>query len=1170
MKRNKPKAPAAHDRDPVLDIYFSKRNPRKAIFLMKEDRTYGQARQILPKLGMKMMHPELRSAISGNVKPTKLDQVVVPPCLPRSKDWLQEFGWLAHGFAAEARRLNSFFRLRTQFGAAYLLGDYARAKVTLADIQNEFGPSLWLAERELILLQTSAGFNAHKQRLSEIQSELTSALVGYIVTTCSTRLEPNVTPEEFLTSAQNALDDMRKADHDLLASWIELHIEPWSFGWLKDKHDMLWYCGGKTLIDRYDRVIKILSCIPLATLDQNERQLLVSILQDLESDIEDRQLRHLRGMLQPFSTQADSKTKRYFEAVDALVGGDCLGCAAMAEEMTISDPSCFEFLWLLAKASASSAGPVAVGIPENCVAREIFNHLYHIARNRVPIELPLIQLNLAALKLGDNHLGLSLRQLSQFEQSGFCDPIAAHQLIVQSKIDAYSLLDGSGTVISVAGVGSTLANHSKHVCVQLELYGTGDPDVGIPTSGITQVFSLIAQARRFALENKHSEVINALAALVTHDFMRTSNEVWVHGGIIARLQFEALVGLGEPEKAAHEVIRHYASNPNNLRHVPFERLIEGCLEGRWPSLQALPSWPILILFNKGSEQDIYEAVDDLLIAHGCSTPLSIADGTIACDSEELRIILRDILVPRVIARGALWNRTASERREMRKQILQKLYGLCPDDQALVVEELSTIEQAQLLETAYLDIEGPKFELNYSSVNRELSKVLEGAFNRYCEFRSYEEEGGALANEEELLTSTREGAEIRATKLQRSETSSILLLALVRAAFVHYLLDTSTGINSFLGTRIRHGSLVNQLTRVLDAHGLLALKNATGEYVCDSSVLAHLQDVDETSGAAVIAAHVEFTQTINALINNLVSEILRIRVPEQVLTFFERQGNKTSELRSDQGILDFSDLFSETFGQELTEKAFSSMFSLLTVAEAIFVAKANSAFALAREFLERVVAAHIQEALQRLENAIEEALTESPQRAALKGQVLAAKGSYSEDLKIISMWFSAAKPSEEGLGSLKDIVLMAARVVNFASNGKLGGNCFGNFENDKPASDVGRLMYEVISILLRNVVQHSRIETGQEVCFEHIADNHCRRLIVRNRICDEQECSVLIERAQMAIAIPFDDWALGSAPGGTGFVRIRKLLRQGGFRNVEINVRALLAPCRFETQIDYST
>jgi len=1135
---------------------------------MKGERSYAQARTLLPKLGMMTMNPDLRLAVLGTVSPSTWDEVINPPILPPSKDWLQEFGWLAHGFLAGADQLNSFLESRKLFGRTYLLGDYPSAKANLDNIVEKHGVSLWLGEREFMLLQASAGFEGHKQKLSEIQAGLTNSLAGYLITTSSNRLEPHVTSEAFQSSSEQILDEIRAGGHDVFASWVELHIAPWSFGWLNHRHEMLHHCGGKTLIDRYDRAIKILSCTPLNTLDQNARRQLGIVLHDLANVINDRQLNHLIGILEPGVNPRDARTDQYFDGLDALVAGDYIRCAKLAEELILEEPTCFEFFWLLAKATASSAQPIGLNIPEHCIARSIFNNLLQIAQNRVAINLSLVALNTLALKLGDNHLGLSTRQFAQYEESGIYDANAANQMAVQSKIDACLLTGSHESAVSLGAIGTAVAKYSNHVSVQLELYGNGASVNEPPVSQVAPLFASIARAKRLALEDKHIEVLAELKPLSGGGAVN-SCETQIHGVAIGRLQFEALIGLNQAENAAHAITKHYLQNPNNLRHVPFERLIDGCKSGRWPALRRQPCWPILVTLNNGSEQDVYEAVDDLLIEHGCSTPLSIADGTIDCSVEELRIILRDILIPIVISRGALWNRTAEERRQMRKQFLQKLFAISLEDQALVVEELSQLEQAQLLEVAYRDIEGPKFEINYNVVNRELAKLYEGTFARYSEYRGYEAKGGMLANEGELLTSAREGTEIKVSGERKTETSGLLLRQVVFGAFIQFLLDANAGINAFLGTRIRHGSLENQVTRVLGAHSLLALKNATGIYVCDATVLEQLKTIETTAQDAAIKAYVDFTHTINSLVADLVTSVLRIRIPENILTIVERQGLKANELRSDIGLLDFSRLFLEEAVEKLDEIEFSSISSLLTEAEGLFVSEANAAFISVREYIERNIAEDIRVALQRLENSIHVALPEGAERAALRAQILAAKGEYAEDLKIISTWFSAAKPTEAGLGSLHDIICMAGRVVNFASNGKLGHLTFGAFQNERPATDVGRLMYEVISILLRNVVQHSRIENGQEVHCEHLMNEDRRSLILYNRVCEEQECEALLKRAEEAIARPFDEWALGTAPGGTGFVRIRKLLKQAGFTKVEFIVRALSGPCRFETQIHYS-
>lgn len=1053
------------------------------------------------------------------------------------------------------------------FGCAYLLGDYTTSDRYLDLVKTKHGLSFWLAEREFMLLQAAAGFEGHKKKLSEIQKNLTNSLTGYIITTTSNRLEPHVTPESFQRSYKEDLKGLHEDGHGEFASWVELHIAPWSFDWIKDKHQMLHRYSGKCLIDRYDRTIKILSCIPSCDLTLNERKLLHPILLDLGSAINDRQLTHLAGTLEAEKYTVDERTSQYLDGLDKLVSGDYAACAQLSEALILEEPTCFDFYWLLAKSTACRPQSIVRNIPENCVARDILNSLSQIAQNRVAIDFPLVKLNDIALKLGDNHLGLSLRQFALYEESGVYNASAANQIAIQSKIDTCSLMRSHESATLLDQADTIVQHYSNHLSVQLELYSKGLSSDEMPSLKISRPFASIARASRLAINGDHSEVIKELNLLLGAE-SEIPNELNLHGLTIALLQFEALIGLDLAEDAANAITRQYLQNPNNLRHVPFQRLIEGCTSGRWDSLRRLPCWPILVTLNNGSEQDVYEAVDDLLLEHGCQAPLSIADGTIACSLDELRIILRDILLPRVISRGALWNSTAEGRREMRKQLLQKLYAIATDDQELVVEELSQLEQAQLLETAYRKIEGPKFELSYSAMNRELAKLFEGTFGRYSEHRNYEAKGGMLANESDFLASARDGVDIEIAKEKKGETSGIFLRQIMYETFINYLLDTSSGINSFLGTRIRHGSLENHLTRVLGFRNLLALKNASGTYVCDSFVIDHLKTSERNVRDKVTGLYCAFTDRINDLVDNIVSSILRIRVPESIFTLISRQGMKTGEIRSDIGFLDFSALFSEDAVSRLDRIEFSSVSLLLSEAERMFVHEANLAFVNVREFFERNVTKEIGDALNSLDSDIQEALPEGVERTFLLAQILAAKGEYAQDIKIISTWFSAAEPSDSGLGSLKNVFSMASRVVQFASNGKLGRLTMGEFHDENPPAQIGRLMYEVVSILLRNVVQHSRIESGQEVSCKHLINAERRCLILRNRVCDERKCDELINRAEDAIAMPFDEWALGTAPGGTGFARIRKLLKQAGFSTVKFAVRKLHSPCRFETEINY--
>lgn len=310
-------------------------------------------------------------------------------------------------------------------------------------------------------------------------------------------------------------------------------------------------------------------------------------------------------------------------------------------------------------------------------------------------------------------------------------------------------------------------------------------------------------------------------------------------------------------------------------------------------------------------------------------------------------------------------------------------------------------------------------------------------------------------------------------------------------------------------------------------------------------------------------------TINALVEKLVTSTLRIRIPEHVRAHFERNGVKTSELRADVGLLDFSALFPQSLPVRLKSIQFSSIQSLLGEAERMFVQEANLAFIKVREFLERDVIGDISLALDTLDNELRVALPDGALRVALLGEILSAKAEFSHDLKLISTWFSAAEHGELGLGSLRDVIAMAYRVIKFASNGRIGHFKKAEFKDEDLSPDVGRLMYEVISILLRNVVQHSGIEIGQEVVCEHRIDDASHTLVMCNKIHNGLLCEELVKKAYATIEKPFDEWALGNAPGGTGFARIRKLLRQAKYNTVTFSFIKRIEPLRFEVQITYA-
>lgn len=1155
-------------RDNLLSRFFSLRTRERAISELKQERNYAQRKSFIPKLGLKGALSHLAEDIFGKTLVTEWDHIMAPPPLRRSNDWIQELGWIAHGFIENANNIRFFITKRSDFGRNFLLGEYEAAENTLNEIEQRLGISLWLCERRFMLLQSNQGFPAHKEALSKIQSKIKNSLIGYIITTTSNRLEPHVTQEAYLKDTSEVLADIRKDGHEEFADWIELHISPWTFSWLPRIHHLIHKCAGKPLIDRYERILKIVSCLNLAALKPEEKNEIIPIINDLDSIIPDRQIKHIYSILTRTPCEPEEKTRSFICALDKFVEGKYEACLADTITLLKSDPTCFDFYWLIARAAACCKTALeSVDIPKGSHAHHILLNLIQIAENKTSVDIPLAALTTLALKLGDNHLGLSLWQFCEYENSDAHEDQALNQIHIQNKIDTI------GEIFNV--------NHSrlqepfldtayeKHTSIALRDYQRDVSATLPPPVNATSFMVALANANKASLRNDpqavlyHLAEVKELTRLIPHEFDHFACD-------IAPLEFNALLELDKPNEAARAVVKSYIRNPNSLRHVRFEILVDECNRGKWAQLKKKPSWPILVYLNNGDAQDIYEALDDFLIESQAKTPLSLVNGEIECPDEELKILLRDVLVPEVLARGAFWNKSAEEVRNMRRHFLKNLYSVSVIDQEQVVEELSHIEQDQLLDVAYKNIEGPKFDLSRAGNNRLLSSAIEGMFARYTEYRAYEEGGGTLATDAELLSRAKEGAIAPNPSVDKGrETSELLLRHMVTMVFLDYLTDTSNGVNAALGTRIRHGSLENQLTRTLGAYGLLSTRNQNGAYQCDKRVTLALQGLGEAEMNAVTSYYNQFTDSISLLLKDIISSKLRVRLPQGMLEILAQQGQQISELRSEEGLLDFSPLFEQETLEPLKHVAFSSAAALVLEAERVFTQRAQIAFAEVRRYFENDVAETINNSLSLLDSSLIKTLPESQQRAELLAAILSARNEFTQDIGIISNWFSSAHKCEIGVGSLDDVATMATKVVNFASNGKLGELKKGVFHNEELKPETGMLLYEVFSILLRNIVQHSKLDQNQEVEISHVFQENEHTLSIENKISPSVSGEELAAKASLSIARPFDEWALGTSPGGTGISRIRKLLRQAGYSNVDISAGFDQPLRKFKVIIRYS-
>jgi hypothetical protein len=1150
----------------VGTFYSSRKRPAFAIEQLKTLRSYKQAKRVIEQVSLYGLNHE----IYGKLRADRWDALSPRPRFVKSTDWIQEVGWIAHSIRASAEQLNTFIATRREFGKAYMLGDYPKANELLRLIETNHGLSFWLAERQLMLHQAQGGFEQHKKHLTSIHNELSDSLISYLITVSSNRLEPHVTPDAFYKSVDTAVAGLKNGEHRWLAALIEFQVSPWTSDWLANTHDLLRWCGERPLIDRYNSLIKLLSYASSPSMRQDQRVELINILSDLQPLIIDPQLEHIKWAVQERADNSpfNEHNELYLTALDAFVCGRFTECVSRSESLLEEDPTSFDTYWLLARATACAPETTAVKLDGKSLAFQILKALQEIASNYLDLNVFLMGLKSIALRLGDNHLGISLWQFAEREFSGNINELACRYAAIANKLHSPESIAPLNTGYVRECLRHLEITHPNHPSVSLSLFRGGylDTTTELPPT-IAPPLAELAHAEQASASGHHADVLMHVARMSDFKTDADIKQSSYYAGDAARLEFEAFRALRQPEHAAATVLKYYLINPNTLRHVAFDTLIEEAKAGMWEQLRKTVYWPCLIFLNNGDEQDIYEAADDFLASQGMANPFPLLEAHLPSAAE--RVLLREVLVPKVLARGALWKRTPGEERELHTSILRRLYTVSTDDQPFVIQKLSEVEQAKILEDAYRGIEGPKFFIDSPDTNRAMASLMEGSFERYRLYKEYEDKGGQLTADSAFLELAKAGASTKTAQDWRTESSSVLLSNMATTVFTEYLFSSSRGLNATLATRVRHGGLENQLKRIFGAACLLATKDLSDVYQCDKLVLSLLESTGTDERGFVTAAYVRFTIELNTIYDDLISQSLRIRLPPATATFFEQAGIPAKELGTTGGLLDFSNLFTEEVVTQLEICGPRTVNSLIAELHKMFSVQAQEAFDAVRAYLGSTIARQIDNALKQLDDTVALHIADEFSRAALRKSISSAKEGFPHDLRIIQNWFYLASKIDTGIETIRKMAATAGRVIDFASNGKLGRIVEGNVHDELIRAEDGVVLYDVLSILMRNVVQHSGVVHEQELIYDYVVLNgDRRRLVVSSKMPDPDSCYMAVTKAQRRMAEPIDPRALDRSPGGTGLARARALLAQIRTRGVDISITCDSRQSRFVVSIEY--
>lgn len=773
----------------------------------------------------------------------------------------REIVWSATVIAANSNLIVSYLPLRSDFERCFLLGRYGEAILVLNKIEKACGLSLWSIENRIALLMRQGGFENLRDYVSFITTTYKRSFLAFFAANIRERNESRVSAKGY----ERRLRDRAKtwnigADQKEYIFFRLLTQMPSS---LDGAASILSFEAASSSIDLYETFITLL--VHLSQFSGLKNELILKALEQI-IHIPDHCLTNLLYVFNT-STIAPIQDPSYLQH---LLSGKY---SASAEELSRylpenpSDALAIVTCCLLGLISKTQVSKFGDTIPE---LRRLFCELKGQPGNGPDPsdELEKLSRNLRHLSiartialLGSSHENLSILRIHR--ETAVRSPI----LSVHS-LSAMSLK----SLISISEAGDSIESSSSY---RFHLIATKGED-GLPS--ISHEAKRLAFAAYFSKNHKYEKALSSLTTLKesNEQFFREEaaiQEAWLlfrNGQILEALERSIRIAIARPTQdralPIGEIIR-----PRGFRELK---------QAQDQLLLAIAFFQFGLLMDDGTKDVALKvAWKQLLKSHNVTRPSELSNHSHLFDEGEFIYFLRYVCVQEVMELGNAFNSPADLDAE-RLQICLLLREL---DQANIHEydaEVLELTRRSSIEEGVRHVDSSRVYVDVVGIERWCQANLGESFLRYLDYAGAGLQASVGDLERRLVEIIKSGGKINEieTFLDSYDISADSILQdVLEAIATAFMTLPRYGLDAFLGSRVRHGSLEGIFRSPLERLKLITkIDSRTNEYEDNEYWLASLQLQDDAKRKAISRTLKLLSKNIDALIDSAVSRYVHVR------------------------------------------------------------------------------------------------------------------------------------------------------------------------------------------------------------------------------------------------------------------------------------------------------
>lgn len=724
--------------------------------------------------------------------------------------------------------INEFVRLRDSFESAYIKGDYQSA-TTLLDRANEISYSLWAATNKIRVAELIGGIDKRLDEYNKILSQASHPMTSYVCNYAQETASIETSLQTFIEQRQAEVlkmpfNEKWQFDYILALLFPYKYVEP--SVWIS-------YCMKSSIIDVYCNLIDHL-CLIIKSCQNDDR--LLDYLKKIASAINDSRLQKYIYLLEANWTKTDH------ERLQARDSNDVTVLSKFSDEHPVDIDVLFRHVSLCA------INGIEVGNSNGCLKDRMEYHLYNV--------------------LSGNNVSLHTTKLKMICLSNQSIFAFRHLFNIISEINTCNIAKyGNSYWYFSTGINPLDAKFYQTASVRCEFLKTigGNPDVSITKDSVLPLDTFECLS---IVEGKLDKYRLDL------EYMASERKLPIYTEpLIISYLFQRYFEEKEYLSCVFLYVDYHLANPGAHIDVNTKAIEASMTRTIDSSLKCPLELAIFYHLIKAKPAKIAANVKRYLTLLGIDKPSEICE----MKDPKVRYFLENVVDVDVIDLIPLLFEDTNDSIAERIKVLKQL--LSSGSNKKLSNEIKELMSDYVINNNLRHVDASKIDVDVSLLKKGNLNGAREIFELYTNtsekvpYAFNEEVIAQMFPVEELNWEEAKSATSKLYNMPYKQYLFIQFYLMIRDAF---LLDDIAGLESYLSSRIRHGTVVNQLRTDLQDNRLTTRKNEAGGYDVNTYWAIDVFNLDGEEFTRVTEAFLEFTTLVDSQIAHLKNEKIQVK------------------------------------------------------------------------------------------------------------------------------------------------------------------------------------------------------------------------------------------------------------------------------------------------------